>query len=115
MLSEVREQAPDAEATLYVSREDGRFVTEAGTTGRQIHYYSRSVDRTYVVDENTGKVVLAYATRDMPEAVVVVTPPEPEESAPEPEESAPEPEGCGPGCGDGCGCGVPLEPDKLPG
>jgi hypothetical protein len=120
--SEVREEAPDAKPMLYVAEEDQRFVATPNAGDRQVHYYSAKNDRTYVVDEMTGKVVTSYATKKMPGVVVidkrpaegtasagptfVAEPEAPSEgcgcAAPE-EEPAPEEEAAPEGCGEGCG------------
>lgn len=90
----------DAKAELYVVHEDPRFVQAGDETGRQVFFYSASKDRTYVVDEKSGKVVGTMHSRPAP-AVIVVEPAPKAKAAPEPAPEMEEVEGCGGGT-DGC-------------
>jgi hypothetical protein len=84
------EQIPDdARAELYVVREDPRFEPTGDETGRQVLYYSPSKDRTYVVDEKSGKVIAARDSRPAP--VVMVVEPAPKAEPVAKEEPAPKP------------------------
>ena len=67
-INQVMQEAPDARPALYVSADDQRYVD--GGTGREIHYYSGGQDRTYVVDENSGKVLKTFDSKT-PSVVVV--------------------------------------------
>ena len=73
-------QTTDATPALYVNSDDRRYVETPETTGqRQVIYYSKSKDTSYVVDETTGKIIRTINT-DVAGTPTVV-----------------EPEGCG--CG----------------
>lgn len=65
-------EAPDAKPALYVTTDDQRYVAGGSSQGRQIHYYSREKDETYVIDENTGTVLTTFKSKT-PEVQVVET------------------------------------------
>ena len=94
----------DAKPRLYVSHEDDRYVGEEDA-GRQVQYYSASQNRSYVVDENSGKILKTFDQKDFPKTVIVA-------DAAMPTEEVVEEAGCGAACGCGeaacgaaCGCG----------
>jgi len=65
-------EAPDAKPALYVTPDDQRYVAGGSSQGRQIHYYSKEKNETYVVDENSGKVLTTFKSKT-PEVQVVET------------------------------------------
>lgn len=90
----------DAKPRLYVSHEDERYVGDEAA-GRQVQYYSASQNRSYVIDEDSGKILKTFDQKDFPKTVIVADTAMPEETV---EEAA-----CGAGCGEaacgaGCGC-----------
>ena len=83
------------------AEDDPRYVATSGAATRQVHYYSAKTDTTYVVDENTGKVVTTYKSKEMPGVVVIDKPayqPPPLKTEP-----AKEP------VKEGCACGAEVE------
>ena len=73
-MEQMQKEAPDAKPTLHVAEDDPRYVATTGTTARQVHYYSAENDMTYVIDENTGKVVTTHKGKQMPGVVIVDKP-----------------------------------------
>lgn len=119
-VQQMKKQAPDVKPTLHVAEDDPRYVASSGNTTRQVHYYSVQMDTTYVVDENTGKVVQTFKSTEMPGVVIIDKPayqPPPLKTTEMPAEGcSPAKDGCGcgcapaeEGCGDGCGCGAVVE------
>jgi len=106
-MQQMKKQAPDARPTLHVAEDDPRYVASSGTATRQVHYYSAKSDTTYVVDENTGKVVTTYKSKEMPGVVVIDKP----VYQPAPLEAEPAKEGCAEGCApaEGCASGAEVE------
>ncbi len=95
----------DAKPRLYVSHEDDRYVGEEDA-GRQVQYYSASRNRSYVIDENSGKVLKTFDQKDFPKTVIVADTAMPTEEVVE-EAGCGAACGCGEeaGCGAACGCG----------
>jgi hypothetical protein len=108
-VQEMKKQAPDAKPTLHVAEDDPRFVPSAGDTSRQVHYYSKQTDTTYVVDERTGKVVKTFKSKEMPGVVVIDKPAyQPPPLKAEPKSEMPAKEGCSEGSApksEGCDSG----------
>ena len=73
-MQHMKKEAPDAKPTLCVAEDDARYVASKGSTSRQMHYYSRQTDTTYVIDESSGKVVTSFKGTAMPGVVVVDKP-----------------------------------------
>ena len=65
-------EAPDAKPALYVTPDDQRYVAGGSTQGRQIHYYSKEKNETYVIDENSGTVLTTFKSKT-PEVQIVET------------------------------------------
>jgi hypothetical protein len=102
-MQHMKKEAPDAKPTLCVAEDDARYVATKGSSGRQMHYYSRENDTTYVIAESSGKVVTTFKGRQMPGVVVVdkpayQPPPLEKKAAAEPaKEEVAAKEGCGSG------------------
>jgi hypothetical protein len=84
----VKAAAPDAKAELYISPDDHRYVE--GGMNREIIYYSERNERTYVVDEESGRILKTFEGT-MPKVKVI--------------EPARTDEDMGCGCGEEMGCG----------